>query len=143
MPGDPVLDLLTGALASAPGRCSYAEARHVATDSESVLVRNGRVAQVDDETAAGIGVRVRVGGGWGFAATREETAAGLEDALARALAIAESQPTAPAGALAAVEPARPLVVRIRARSAHGLARGEARAPVRRRGRAARRRPDRP
>jgi TldD protein len=106
VPGDAVLELLTEALAAVPRRCAYAEARHVATDSESVLVRNGRVEQVDDETAAGIGVRVRVGGGWGFAATREETASGLEDALARALAIAESQPASPAGPLASVEPAR-------------------------------------
>ena len=100
-----LLDLLTEAIAAAPARCSYAEARHVATDSESVLVRNGRVAQVDSDSASGIGVRVRVGGGWGFAATREETRAGVEGAIARALAIAESQPTAPAGALAAVPPA--------------------------------------
>ena len=106
MPDSGILDLLTDALASAPSRASYAEARHVATDSEDVLVRNGSVAEVDHDSVAGIGVRVRVGGGWGFAATREETAAGVQDALARALAIAESQPAAPAGPLAAVEPAR-------------------------------------
>jgi TldD protein len=101
-----ILDLLTEALAAAPSRCSYGEARHVATDTEGVLVRNGRVAQVDSDMVAGIGVRVRVGGGWGFAATREDTSAGVQHALARALAIAESQPTAPAGPLAPVEPAR-------------------------------------
>ena len=133
-PASGLLDLLTDAIAAAPARCSYAEARHVATDSESVLVRNGRVAQVDNDSASGIGVRVRVGGGWGFAATREETRAGVEGALARALAIAESQPTAPAGALAAVPPAaRPLGLRLRHRPADGLARGQARAAVRRRG----------
>ena len=103
---DTVLQLLTDAISTAPSRCSYAEARHVATDSEAVLVRNGRVEEVDSDAVAGIGVRVRVGGGWGFAATREETRAGVERALARALAIAESQPTAPAGALAPVAPAR-------------------------------------
>ncbi len=101
-----VLHLLTEALDAAPGRCSYAEARHVATDTESVLVRNGRVGQVETDSVAGIGVRVRAGGGWGFAATREETAAGVKHALARALAIAESQPATPAGPLAPVEPAR-------------------------------------
>ncbi|MGI8802568.1 MAG: TldD/PmbA family protein [Solirubrobacteraceae bacterium] len=101
-----VLDLLTEALGAAPVRCAYAEARHVATDTEGVLVRNGRVAQVESDTMAGIGVRARVGGGWGFAATREETVAGVEEALARALAIAESQPAAPGGALAPVDPAR-------------------------------------
>ena len=101
-----VLHLLTEAIAAVPSRCSYAEARHVATDSEDVLVRNGHVDHVDSDSVAGIGVRVRAGGGWGFAATREETAAAVEDALARALAIAESQPAAPAGPLTPVEPAR-------------------------------------
>jgi TldD protein len=100
-----VLRLLGEAIAAAPSRCSYAEARHVATDSEDVLVRNGHVDHVDSVSVAGIGVRVRVGGGWGFAATREETPAAVEDALSRALAIAESQP-APAAPLATVEPAR-------------------------------------
>ena len=100
-----ILDLLTEAIATVPGRCGYAEARHVATDDQAVLVRNGEVAQVDSDSSAGIGVRVRAGGGWGFAATREETASAVQDALARALAIAESQPAAPAGPLAPVSPA--------------------------------------
>ena len=105
MPDCAILDLLTEAISAVPARCSYAEARHVATDDEAVLVRNGDVAQVDSDSSAGIGVRVRAGGGWGFAATREETAAAVHDALARALAIAESQPAAPAGPLASVEAA--------------------------------------
>jgi TldD protein len=103
---DGVLHLLSEAIAAAPARCSYAEARHVATDTEGVLVRNGRVGQVESSAVAGIGVRVRVGGGWGFACTREETAAGVRGALARAVAIAETQPAAPAGRLATVDPAR-------------------------------------
>jgi TldD protein len=102
---DRVLALLTEAIAAAPARCAYAEARHVATDDESVLVRDGRVARVDSDSSAGVGVRVRIGGGWGFAATREETVAGVQGALARALAIAESQPAAPAGPLASAPPA--------------------------------------
>ena len=101
-----LLDLLTEVIAAAPSRCSYVDARHVVTDTEGVLVRNGRVAQIDSDTAGGVGVRVRVGGGWGFAATTDETSAGIEWALARALAIAESQPSAPEGALTRVEPAR-------------------------------------
>ncbi len=101
-----MLDLLTEVLASAPARCSYAEARHVRTDEEDLLVRNGRVDHVDSTSADGVGVRVRAGGGWGFAATREATRAGVQHALARALAIAESQPAAPAGPLVPVAPAR-------------------------------------
>ncbi len=105
-PNSAMLELLRAAVAGAPSRCSYAEARHVATDTEAVLVRNGRVEQIDSDSVSGIGVRVRAGGGWGFAATREETAAAIERALARALTIAESQPAAPAGPLAPVEAAQ-------------------------------------
>jgi TldD protein len=101
-----MLALLTDVLSRAPARCSYAEARHVATDEEELLVRNGRVDSVDSSAADGVGVRVRAGGGWGFAATRDATRVGVEQALVRALAIAESQPAAPAGALVAVAPAR-------------------------------------
>ncbi len=100
-----MLGQLTELMARVPPRCTYAEARHVSTDDEDVLVRGGHVEQVDSESSEGIGVRVRVGGGWGFAATRETTLAGAEAALARALAIAESQPAAPAGPLAPVPPA--------------------------------------
>ncbi len=101
-----MLDLLIEVVGGAPSRCTYAEARHVATDEEDLRVRNGRVDHVDGTSADGVGVRVRAGGGWGFAATRETSRAGLERALARALAIAESQPAAPAGPLAPVAPAR-------------------------------------
>jgi TldD protein len=101
-----MLDVLSELMARAPQRCTYAEARHVVTDREEVLVRNRHVEQIDREQADGIGVRARVGGGWGFAATRETTLAAAERALARALAIAESQPAAPARPLAPVEPAR-------------------------------------
>lgn len=101
-----MLDLLTEVLGAAPSRCSYAEARHVATDEEDVLVRNGHVDHVDSSASDGVGVRVRAGGGWGFAATRDATRASVERAPARALAIAESQPSAPGGPLAAVAPAR-------------------------------------
>jgi len=103
---DPALQLLTEAIAAAPSRCSYVEARHVETDGQDVLVRNGAVHGVDSVSGSGVGVRLRVGGGWGFAATRDVTARAIEGAIARALAIAESQPTAPTAPLTAVEPAR-------------------------------------
>ncbi|HEX8158162.1 MAG TPA: TldD/PmbA family protein [Solirubrobacteraceae bacterium] len=101
-----MLGALTELMACAPARCTYAEARHVATDQQDVLVRNGRVEQIDSESADGIGVRVRAGGGWGFAATRDATIVGIENALTRALAIAESQPAARLGPLAPVQAAR-------------------------------------
>jgi TldD protein len=99
------LDLLTELMATAEGRCAYAEARHVERREEALAVRAGEVDDIDAASADGIGVRVRVGGGWGFAATREISAAGAEAALAQALAIAEAQPAVPATPLAPVAPA--------------------------------------
>ena len=90
-----------------PDRVSYAEARGVARHTESVLVRDGRLERVDDDASEGVGVRVRVGSAWGFAATRELTRTGLQDALARAIAVARAQPHSEAAPLAPIEaPAR-------------------------------------
>jgi TldD protein len=101
-----VLDLLTDLMAGAEGRCTYAEARHVEERREAMAVLSGRIDALDSSDSEGIGVRVRVGGGWGFAATREVTPAGAEAALTRALAIAEAQPAGPPTPLAPVAPAR-------------------------------------
>jgi TldD protein len=101
-----VLDLLTELMAAAEGRCAYAEARHVDARDESIAVLGGRIDALDSSSSEGIGVRVRVGGGWGFAATRDVSRAGAEDALARALAIAEAQPAGPPRPLTPVPAAR-------------------------------------
>lgn len=100
------LDLLTDLMGKAEGRCAYAEGRHVATRDEALSVRAGEVDDFTTVEAEGIGVRVRVGGGWGFAATRDVSAAGAEAALTAALAIAEAQPAGPATPLAPVDPVR-------------------------------------
>lgn len=100
-------DLVEDLMGKADGRCAYAEARHVHTRSEHGSVLNGHVEEVAANESEGIGVRVRIGGAWGFAATRDVTAAGAERALAAALAIAQAQPAAPAAPLASAgEPAR-------------------------------------
>jgi TldD protein len=101
-----MLDLLTELMAGAEGRCAYAEARHIASRAEAIAVLAGQVDALDSGAQEGIGVRVRVGGGWGFAATRDVSRAGAETALARALAVAEAQPSGPATPLAPVPPAR-------------------------------------
>jgi TldD protein len=100
-----MLELLTDLMTAAEGRCAYAEARHVDVRSEAIAVLSGRIDAIDSSTSEGIGVRVRVGGAWGFAATRDATRAGAQEALARALAVAESQPATAARALAPVAPA--------------------------------------
>src|SRR6185295_16656338 len=87
-----MLELLTDLMSHAEGRCAYAEARLVDSRSEAIAVLSGRIDAIDSSTSEGIGVRVQIGGGWGFAATRDVTPAGAQAALARALAVAESQP---------------------------------------------------
>jgi TldD protein len=102
-----VLDLLTELMAVVPAGCSYAEARWVAERSQLVRVRDGGIDRIEDDESAGIGVRVRWGGAWGFAATRDVSSAGARSALARALAVAQAQPRTPRTPLAALEqPAR-------------------------------------
>jgi TldD protein len=74
--------------------------------SEFIATRNGEVDELHSDEDEGIGVRVRVGGAWGFAATRDTSKRGAEAALARALAIARAQPRAQATELAAEPVAR-------------------------------------
>ncbi len=93
-------------MAAAGGRADYADARHVHTRTERISTRNRRLDEMERHESEGIGVRVRVGGAWGFAATRETTRAGAEEALQRALAIAEAQPAAEPAPLAPLEPSR-------------------------------------
>jgi TldD protein len=101
------LDLCTEVVALADGRCAYAEVRHVQLDEERLAVEGGRIDEADRERSEGLGIRVRVGGGWGFAATRDVSRPAAEAALARALATAEAQPSAPGRPLAPLDaPAR-------------------------------------
>ena len=84
------LELLVEVTDLAEGRSAYAEARFVRRVHEDLVVRNGAVERAEIETSEGIGVRVRSGGGWGFAATRDVSRAGAERTLSRALALAEA-----------------------------------------------------
>ena len=79
-----MLDLLARLMEAAEGRCDYADARHVVSQMEAVSVRNGRVDGVTRAAAEGIGVRVRIGGAWGFAAVHGDDGREAERALARA-----------------------------------------------------------
>ena len=91
---------------AAARHADYADARHVASRSERISTRSGDVGEVERHESEGIGVRVRVGGAWGFAATRATGRAAAEEALGRAIAIARAQPAAPPAPLAAEPPAR-------------------------------------
>jgi TldD protein len=107
-----VRDLLAGLMDSAALHADYADVRHVRREGERIRIRNGALEQAARDGDEGIGVRVRLGGAWGFAATAGAGRAGAEAALERALAVAREQPR-PAGgppqlplALAPEPPAR-------------------------------------
>ena len=67
---------------------AYADARAVQRRSQSVGTKNGRVETLTDAETEGIGVRVLVGGAWGFACDRRLTPEGARDAALRACAFA-------------------------------------------------------
>ena len=91
---------------AASGRADYADVRLVSAAGERIATRNGALDAAARSDEEGLGVRVRVGGGWGFAATRHTDKPAAEGALERALAIARAQPPAPQAKLAAEAPDR-------------------------------------
>ena len=97
-------DLLTDLIDSAGARAGYADARFVRSRVERLSTRNGALQQLDSEESEGIGVRVRVGGAWGFASVRGTDRRDAEAALERALAVAEAQPAAGGAVELADEP---------------------------------------
>ncbi len=97
-------DVLRDLMDSAALRADYADVRHVHLRQEAIAMRNGELDELDSHEEEGFGVRVQLGGGWGFAAAAGSDRAAAEDALARALAIAEVQPRSGRRALTA-EPA--------------------------------------
>ena len=76
------------------------------TRVQTVALRNGELTTVEERDEEGIGVRLRAGGGWVFAASRGSDRAAAEDALRRALAVADAQPDAGDVPLAPEMPAR-------------------------------------
>jgi TldD protein len=100
-----VHDLLRELMDSARLRVDYADARYVRTRVETIATRNGELDELDASESEGVGVRVRLDGAWGFAATRGLGRRDVEDALERALAIARAQPRPGASVALAAEPA--------------------------------------
>ena len=60
---------------------TYADARFVERESETVTVKDGQVESVDRDADRGIGVRVIADGSWGFAASDRPTTPGDLEAL--------------------------------------------------------------
>jgi len=71
-----------------------------------VATRNQRVERLDDTESEGIGVRVLVGGAWGFACDRRLDTAGAEAAARKACAFAKAAPGGHSRELTPVEPAQ-------------------------------------
>jgi TldD protein len=102
-----VRQILADLMDAAAGRADYADVRHVSSAAEGMSTRNGRVDVVRRDSEEGFGVRVRIGGAWGFAAARGEEKAAAEGALERAIAVAQAQPRMQgSGPLAPEAPAR-------------------------------------
>jgi TldD protein len=102
-----VRDLCALAVDAALGAgASYADARAVVRRSQRVATKNGRVETVNDIESEGIGVRVLVGGAWGFACDRRLGDDGAGQAARRACAFARAAGSNGARALAPVESAR-------------------------------------
>ena len=87
-------ELLADLMDAARGHADYADVRFIRSASESIATRNGRLDELTRGESEGFGVRVRRGGAWGFAACRGSGQAAAEQALARALAVADVQPPA-------------------------------------------------
>ena len=84
-------DLCTLAVEAAlSGGASYADARVVERRSQHVSTKNGRVETLRDVESEGIGVRVLVGGAWGFACDRRLSDEGARNAASRATAFARA-----------------------------------------------------
>jgi len=102
-----VRELCEHAVAAALGAgASYADARVVIRRSQVVGTRNQRVERLDDTETEGIGVRVLVGGAWGFACDRRLDNAGAQAAAEKACAFAKAARGGSGRKLAPIEPAR-------------------------------------
>src|SRR3954463_10745999 len=105
-------DLLQSIVDGATAHADYADARHVHKRTEAVETRNGAVDRVANSDEEGLGIRVRIGGAWGFAATRGTDRAAADAARGPAAAVGgglptpRAMPSPPAPARAPVDPPR-------------------------------------
>ncbi len=69
---------------------SYADVRLIETEDRNVSTKNGKIGQVSSSLSLGLGIRVLDRGSWGFAATDDLSAGGVEAAAALAVEIARA-----------------------------------------------------
>jgi len=104
-----LLDLAHQALEAArKAGADYADARFVSEESESLSVKNQEMEGIDRGLSQGVGIRVLVGGYWGFAATARSAPEDLERTAELAVGIARAAARLPMEPvkLAEVEPVR-------------------------------------
>src|SRR5262245_14672275 len=89
--GDPVRDLATAALETARLRgASYADVRVIQERRQSLMVKNGQLAEIEESETLGCGVRVIADGAWGFASRGEAGREAAQRAAASAVAVARA-----------------------------------------------------
>ncbi|MCC7477876.1 TldD/PmbA family protein [bacterium] len=76
-------------------KAQYADIRLLTRTTQSLTVRDGRVETINSGSDAGIGVRVIHKGRWGFAASRDISAAEAANVCEQALRIAEASASGP------------------------------------------------
>ena len=69
---------------------AYADARAILRRTQDIATKNGEVESIADGESEGIGVRVLVGGAWGFACDRRLSDSGAKEAAARATEFARA-----------------------------------------------------
>jgi TldD protein len=102
-----LLDLVKYAVdAARKAGADYADARYVAGEEESLTVKNQEMEGIDRTHSEGVGVRVLVGGYWGFAASARTTESEVNRTAAMAVSIARAASRLPREPvrLAEVEP---------------------------------------
>jgi len=69
---------------------SYADVRVIETEERQVATKNGKIGQLSSTISLGLGIRVLDRGAWGFAATDDLSAEGIEAAAGLAVEIARA-----------------------------------------------------
>jgi TldD protein len=86
-----MIDNARAAVEAALGRgAQYADARAGRVITEELVMRNGRLGSASAPESVGIGVRVLVDGGWGFAAVPGRNRSAVDDATRRAVELARA-----------------------------------------------------
>jgi TldD protein len=81
----------------------YADVRAVESRDREIATKNGKVGHLSTTESQGIGIRVLIGGSWGFAATDDLSPEGISRAAALTLDIARTGSAAPGHVVLAPE----------------------------------------